>query len=208
MTQSVRFWFDVSCPFAWMTSRWLKEARTVRDIDLEFIPMSLAILNADQDIPADYAKKMEANWGPARVFAKVKTDQPEQVEPLYDVMGKMLHDGGEHSKEGYGAYDPVIAAALEQTGLDASYLDVANDDAATEALQTFHQAAMSIVGEDVGTPVVAIGDAAFFGPVITRKPEGEAAGELFDAAATFSRYPYFFEFKRAKTELPRLNGWD
>ena len=96
MTEQVTFWFDVSCPFAWQTSRWIKEVEKVRDIEVEWVPMSLAVLNDGRDIPEDYAAMMEANWGPARVFAKVKEEQPEKVDELYTTMGTMIHAGGDN----------------------------------------------------------------------------------------------------------------
>ena len=75
MSEKVSFWFDVSCPYCWVTSRWIKEVEKVRDIEVEWIPMSLSVLNEGRDyLPEDYRRKMEANWGPARVFAAVKAN--------------------------------------------------------------------------------------------------------------------------------------
>ena len=68
----VTLYFDVSCPFCWVTSRWIKEVEKVRDVAVTFAPMSLAVLNEGrEELPEDYKAKMQANWGPARVFAKV-----------------------------------------------------------------------------------------------------------------------------------------
>lgn len=204
MTEHVTFWFDVACPFCWQTSRWMKEVEKVRDVNIEWIPMSLAVLNDGADIPADYAKAMEANWGPARVFAKVKAEAPEKVDELYTAMGTLVHPGGEGGKKGYGAYDEIIAKALEEVGLDASYADVANTGDYDEKLRGYHQGAMDAVGDEVGTPVIKLGDTAFFGPVITRVPEGEEAGTLFDHAVGLADFPYFFELKRSRTEAPQV----
>lgn len=204
MSQKVTFWFDVSCPFAWMTSRWIKEVEKVRDVEVEFTPMSLAVLNDGRDLDPEYMEKMKANWGPARVFAKVKDKEPEKVDALYTAMGNIVHPGGEGGKKDFGAYDDVIKRALEEVGLDASYAEVANTEEVDDSLRKYHQEAMDSVGDDVGTPVVKLGDTAFFGPVITRLPEGEEAGEIFDAAVRLTQYPYFFEIKRSRTENPQV----
>ncbi|MGV0326824.1 mycothiol-dependent nitroreductase Rv2466c family protein [Corynebacterium confusum] len=202
MTQQVKFWFDVSCPFAWATSRWIKEAEKVRDIEVTFVPMSLAVLNEGRDLDPAYLEAMEANWGPARVFARVAAQEPAKVDELYTAMGTLVHVGGNAGKKGYGAYDEVITQALDQAGLDAAYAEVANTTDADEELKRFHQEGIDSVGEDVGTPVVKLGETAFFGPVITRIPRGEEAGELFDAAVKLAEFPYFFEIKRTRTEMP------
>lgn len=204
MTEHVQFWFDVSCPFCWQTSRWMKEVEKVRDIEIEWIPMSLSVLNDGRDVPAEYAKMMEANWGPARVFTKVKDEAPEKIDELYTTMGTLVHNGHQGGKQGYGAYDAIIAEALKKVGLPAEYADVANTEDVDEKLRAYHATAMDEVGDDVGTPVVKLGDTAFFGPVITRIPTGEEAGEIFDAAVRLAQYPYFFELKRSRTENPQV----
>ena len=203
-TNNVTFWFDVTCPFAWQTSRWIKEVEKVRDIAVTWTPMSLAVLNDGRDLDGEYLEMMKAAWGPARVFAKVATEEPEKVDELYTAMGTIVHAGKESGKKGFGAYDGVIERALDEVGLNATYATVANSEQVDEQLRAFHQAAIDGVGDEVGTPVIKLGDTAFFGPVITRVPAGEEAGELFDAAVRLAEFPYFFELKRSRTENPQV----
>lgn len=204
MTEKVTFFFDVACPFAWQTSRWMKEVEKVRDVEIEWTPMSLAVLNDGKDIPADYAETMEANWGPARVFAKVKQEEPDKVDALYTAMGTMVHPGGQSHKKGDGAYDEIIAAALDEVGLPPAFAEVARTSDADDLLRGYHARAIDAVGDDVGTPVMMLEGHAFFGPVITRVPKGEEAGELFDAAVKLASFPFFFELKRTRTEDPQV----
>ncbi|MDK4311235.1 disulfide bond formation protein DsbA [Corynebacterium accolens] len=204
MTTPVKFWFDASCPFAWATSRWIKEVEKVRDIAVEFEPMSLSVLNDGRDLDPEYMEMMEANWGPARVFAKVKTEQPEKVDELYTAMGTLIHAKGNGGKKGDGGYDEFIAQALEQVGLPADFAEVAHTEEYDEKLREYHHNGISSVGDEVGTPVIKLGDTAFFGPVITRVPKGEEAGELFDASVRLAQFPYFFELKRSRTEMPQV----
>lgn len=204
MTTPVKFWFDVSCPFAWVTSRWIKEVEKVRDIQVEFIPMSLAVLNDGRDLDPDYMEKMKANWGPARVFAKVATEQPDKVDELYTVMGTIVHREGNSGRTDFGGYDDVIAEALQRAGLDASFADVANTEDYDPQLREFHESGIRSVGDEVGTPIVKLGDTAFFGPVLTKIPTGEEAGEIFDASVRLAQYPHFFELKRTRTERPEV----
>ncbi|QQU89101.1 DsbA family protein [Corynebacterium glucuronolyticum] len=202
---TVQFWFDVSCPFCWITSRWIKEVQDVRNIKVDFIPMSLSVLNEGRDeLPEDYKEKMKANWGPARVFAAVKTNYPEKIDQLYTTMGNKVHIG-QRVASGYGGYDTVIKESLEEVGLPASLAEVANTEEYDYKLRKYHRGAMKAVGNDVGTPVISLGKTAFFGPVLTRIPTKEEAGELFDAAVRLAQYPHFFELKRSRTEKPEFD---
>lgn len=201
--------FDPTCPFAWVTSRWLLEVEKVRDVKVHWAPMSLSVLNDGRDLDPGYQAMMDAAWAPARVAAAVYENHPEKLGEWYTAMGRRIHDEKLVDKQHPNGYDAVIPDALEEVGLPAQLADVAykgleEDGAAEQALRDSHARAVKLVGDDVGTPVVQLGDVAFFGPVLTRIPTGEEAGKIFDAAVTLAAYPHFFELKRSRTEGPKV----
>lgn len=194
------FWFDPACPFAWVTSRWIGEVESVRDIQTEWHVMSLSVLNEGRDLDPGYREAMENAWGPVRVIIAARQEHgQETVKPLYDAMGTMIHEAGEKDRS------VVISKALAECGLPASLADAAATDAYDAVLRASHEEGISLVGQDVGTPVVAFNGTAFFGPVLTRIPRGEEAGKLWDATTTLAGFPSFFELKRSRTESPRFD---
>lgn len=209
--QTVAMYFDVSCPFAWVTSRWLKEVEQVRDVTIEWKPMSLAVLNEGRDLDPGYRAHIEMAWAPARVVAAVATEVPEKLGDFYTILGTKVHNDkrvNRHSGDRDTAYAEVIAETLAELELPAELAEAATkargeEGSYEEQLRESHAEAISLVGDDVGTPVVQLGDVAFFGPVLTRIPRGEEAGKIFDAAVTLGGYPHFFELKRSRTEDPK-----
>lgn len=210
--EKVTFYFDVSCPFCWVTSRWIKEVEKVRDIEVEWKPMSLSVLNEGRDeLPEDYKFMMQCNWTPARLFNAVfSQDGQEAVDKLYTALGTKIHnenriDRHAHVDEPEHAFDELIKEALAEVGLPEERLAQALTTEFDELMRENHAEAMKEVGNDVGTPVVKLNDVAFFGPVLTRIPRGEEAGKIFDGAVAVASYPYFFEIKRSRTEDPRFD---
>jgi protein-disulfide isomerase-like protein with CxxC motif len=193
----VDFWFDPLCPWAWMSSRWLLEVEKVRPIAPSFHVMSLAYLNADKDIPEDYRKMLEPAWGPVRVaVAAAQSEGDSVLLPLYTALGNRIH------LEGRAIDRQLIEEALEEVGLPVSLADAADSTAYDEDLKKSHHAGMDQVGMDVGTPVIATEGVAFFGPVVTPAPKGEAAGRLWDGVLLVAGTPGFFELKRTRDKGP------
>lgn len=197
-TQKVDFWFDTLCPWAWMTSRWLSEVEKVRDISVQWNVMSLYYLNKDREgIGQKYLDHASDALAPLRVITQASQMYGDEISgKLYTAFGTKIHLG----KMKFS--DELISTVLSEEGLPASLMQSAHDDALDEKILDSHNRGMSLVGEDVGTPIIAIGEVAFFGPVISPAPKGEAAGKLFDGVLAVTSYPGFFELKRSRTVGP------
>jgi hypothetical protein len=156
--------------------------------------MSLAYLNQDKDIPEDYRAFLATAWQPVRVCMAVNEQfGQEKLAEIYTALGTRRHvEKKEFTRE-------VIEDALASVGLPTELADAMDDSSYDEAIKKSHHLGMDQVGNEVGTPTIAFEGQAFFGPVISKAPKGEAAGRLWDGFVLVTEYPYVYELKRART---------
>ncbi|HEY3407910.1 MAG TPA: DsbA family protein [Propionicimonas sp.] len=194
--KTLDLWFDPLCPWAWMTSRWALEVAKVRDVDVVFHVMSLSVLNEGRDLSPHYRDLMDNSWGGARVCLAVQQQYPEKLAELYTALGTRIHLGKEPN-------DRVThEAALAEVGLPVELAAAGDTDANDTSLRQEQAKVTAAVGDEVGTPVIRVGELSLFGPVMSPAPKGEEAGKLWDGFVNVLAYPGFFELKRTRTVDP------
>ncbi len=199
------FWFDPLCPWAWITSRWMLEVEQVRPVTTRWHVMSLAVLNEGRELPPEYADFMKTAWGPVRVVTAARLEHGDDIVlPLYTALGTRFHTKGEKD------HAAVIGESLADVGLPHRLARAAETDDYDDELRRTHLEGMEPVGMDVGTPVIHVpghdGEKiAFFGPVVTPVPRGEAAGRLWDGTLLVAGTPGFYEIKRTRSEGPTFD---
>jgi 2-hydroxychromene-2-carboxylate isomerase len=212
----VDMWFDPRCPWAWITSRWLLETERVRPVRVRFHVMSLSILNEGRAQPPEAAQPTDgapppelsrepSAWGPVRVcIAAEQAYGNDVLRDLYTAMGIRRHNNRQKLD------DDALRAALADVGLPEALAAAATSTEYDEALRASHDAGMGPVGPDVGTPTIHVSDPdghkmAFFGPVVTPAPKGEAAGRLWDGCLLVAGTPGFYELKRTRDVQPSFD---
>ncbi len=201
------FWFDPLCPWAWMTSRWMLEVEKVRPVEVRWHVMSLSVLNEPKmdELPERYRELLHTGWGPVRVCIAAEQEHGKEVlGRLYTELGTRFHPQGRERDRA------TIAEALVAAGLPEKLADAADSDAYDAELRASHKAGIDLVGQDVGTPVIAVpgsdgGQIAFFGPVVTPAPKGEAAARLWDGTLMVASTPGFYEIKRSRDAEPQFD---
>ena len=208
----LRFWFDPVCPFAWMTSKWVRTVAAQRDYAVDWRFISLRLLNAhidyDSHFPPEYEAGHTAGLRLLRVCARARDEHgPEAVDRLYLAMGQRIWEQEHPDADTAGRVPQVAAASLAEAGLPAELAEALEDPAHDADLQVSTDEALSLTGKDVGTPILHFqppAGVAFFGPVISRLPSDDEAVELWDHVIGLARFPGFAELKRSLRELPQL----
>ncbi|MGO1052672.1 mycothiol-dependent nitroreductase Rv2466c family protein [Crossiella sp. CA198] len=181
----VDFWFDPSCPYTWVTARWLTEVEKVRPIRLRYHVMSLAVLNEHLEVDPE-GDTEGFLWWPVRICVAVEQRHGQDaLRRFFTAYGARVHERG----------DWGWAEALTEAGLPAELAEAADGEDYDAALRASHERGISLVGKHVGTPIIAAEGAAFFGPVLSKAPRGEAAGRLWDGALLVAGTPGFHELK-------------
>lgn len=191
---TVQFWFDPICPWTYVTYQWLVEAASVRSLKIRPRLLSLYFLNRDRPDTGHRASH-EASRQLERFLAWVRAEHGDRLmEQAYDRLGQELFLNGRQPDA------ELVRTVATELGLStAEAANAASDENWETVILEDHQVAMALVGDDVGSPVIALADgAAFFGPVFSRAPKGAAAGQVWDGCVALASHPDFFELKRSR----------
>jgi len=209
----LRFWFDPVCPFAWMTSKWVRQVSAQRQYDVEWRFISLRLLNAHIDYATHFPPEYEAGHTSGlrllRVAARARAEHgPEAVDRLYAALGAHVFEvpagRGDAARRGTSGF---VEPVLTEAGLPAELAAALDDDSWDAQIQGETDEALALTGKDVGTPILHFRPpegVAFFGPVISRLPADEDAVALWDHVVGLASFPGFAELKRSLRERPQL----
>ncbi|HEX4290565.1 MAG TPA: hypothetical protein VH021_16700, partial [Trebonia sp.] len=170
----IRFYFDPVCPFAWMTSKWVRMVAAQRDYTVDWRFISLRLINSaidyDSHFPADYEEGHTSGLRLLRVAARARAEHGRAaVGPFYEAVSSEIFDSPGAARltpatRGSRAFvEPLLAAA----GLPADLADALGDTRWDEEIRAEGEEALGLTGRDVGTPIIQFGPPAgpaFFGP--------------------------------------------
>lgn len=187
-----------------MTARWVvDEVAPRRDLNVTWQPISLLLKNQPPEGTDYYAGTLVGHRA-LRIMEAIRAEQGDgPVFDWYWQCATRIHHDGERPLD--------LAAALAAAGFDASYIDAADDTSWDAEIRTRMDAGLALVGNDVGTPIIAFPcedgtKRGIFGPVITKVPDSETAVKFWDAMQIFVTTDGFWELKRTRTERPQFGA--
>lgn len=215
MGRVLEFFFDPTCPFAWVASRWVVEVQRQRPLEVTWRPLALRLLNEPigyDTRPPDYPHAHQRGLEMLRiVHAARERHGPGVVGDLYTAMGEEIWHGDAPAEATFEAVlaeearPRDLAVVVARAGLPPGLADAAHDEGRDDALRAETFEAVERAGGGVGTPVLSFDPPdgpALFGPVIDEPPAGRDAVRLWDAVETIARFPGFAELKRTLRTFP------
>lgn len=197
----IDLYVDPICPYTWLAACWLRLIEKHRDIDLQYQPMSLSMLNEQRTMDPGYEAHLKIAVGPSRIGTAVwLTHGPDAFRAWHTSFGSIIFDRWRYPSR--QQYRTAAARALEVNGLPESLIDAENTDEYDKPLRESHLEGTLPVGVDGGTPVIHFAGAAYFGPVLNAIPTTDEALDLFDGLALLAGCRDFFELKRSRTSPP------
>ena len=208
----LRYWFDPVCPFAWMTSTWVRQVAAQKSYDVEWKLISLRLLNAhvdyDSHFPPEYEAGHTAGLRLLRVCARARAEHgPAALDPLYAQLGAHTFERPDGSSDLPARLPALLEEVLPAAGLPTALAGALEDTSWDDEIRAETDEALALTGKDVGTPILHFQPpegVAFFGPVVSRRPSDEEAVALWDHVVGLASFAGFAELKRSLRELPQL----
>ena len=194
----VTFYFDPSCPWTWMTSRWLVDAAGQTGTEVEWRSLSLGVLNAGREIPEQYLAPMDAAKGVHRVMAALR------AAGRNDLIGELYGEYGRRTFLGGAAGSAELVRDVVQAVGAGEWAPAADDASFDAAIEASTAEALELAGPDIGSPVLAWGEPrqGVFGPIVSPSPTGADAVALLEHVVALRQLPGVYEVKRGRRSGP------
>jgi 2-hydroxychromene-2-carboxylate isomerase len=193
--QAVDFHFDIMCPYAYLTSLWMREVRDTAGVDVRWRFFSLEEINRGEGKKHPWERDWSYGWSMMRIGAYLRRKDMSLLDRWYETAGRALH------VEGRKPHRPDVAEALlVEMGLGPGIVQAAIEDPTTgDEVLAEHQAVLARGG--FGVPTLLFDDGqALFGPVLVDPPSGKSAVRLWDHVTGWLDYPHVYELQRPKTK--------
>lgn len=195
MPKTVEFHFDLMCPYAYQTSKWIRSVRDQTDLTIVWRFFSLEEINLAPGKKHPWERDWSYGWSMMRVGALLRRSDMALLDEWYRRAGSALHE------EGRRPHDPDVARhILDEMGLDPGLVDEAIADESThDEIHAEHGRVVAAGG--YGVPTLFFDDHCLFGPVLIDPPTGEAAMRLWRAVTAWLEFPDLYELQQPKTDV-------
>lgn len=194
-------YLDPVCPFSWVTARWLLDAAPSTHTRVTLRQMNLAILNEGEDTDEKHQRMMERSTRLGRLFAAAVGERgPDAFAGLYDSIGRRIHVRQEELTAA------TIREALAENGLEERLAEALDDSGYDQPVKQAHQASQDALGDEAGSPIIAVDGRAFSGPVLTRTPKAQDGVRLLEAVLTMAGAPEFAALQRPYQGPPTIDA--
>ncbi len=191
----VDFYLDPMCPWAYQTSKWIREVQKHTGLTVDWRFFSLEEINRTEGKKHPWERDWSYGWSQMRVGAYLRRQSMDAVDQWYAEIGRAFHEEGRPTHDRALHQEIVSDLGFEDDVVEAAVADPTT----TDEVRADHD---HVVGRYAafGVPVLVFpNDHSLFGPVVAPAPTGDEALRLWDLTVGWTEFPHLYELRKPKT---------